>query len=353
MAVVAPGWLWPDIAPARREILTQEQKAQLRGVERVLVEAIALTDRGGRDAGGIAEVVAIRLADLGYAVVRDPQQPHDVTVRAKCEERKTWEGPITSGGDADLPGAASRLWRGPACQLTYRLAHRPMDWRHEVRTGFEDPLDAAQAAGVEDSGQHALAKLTDRLREDPFPFLLAAEWGHTERLLQALDAERTEPARTVTVIGLLGRMFAVEAIPRLGQAVKNAEPAVAESAAIAIGRIGSEEGVRVLLDVLKNGNPSLRAAAVKGLGRLAPLHPQIDIVPALLEVLPGEPIAVKAEIVRALSRTTDRRALGPLRELDKSIQALRGPEVTPAVEELKKQLGILLDQYDGVHNVEY
>lgn len=350
---LAVGMGWPHAVEARREILTPEQKQRLRGVERVLVEAVALTDRGQRDPAEVLRVVAARLSGLGLTVVKDPKQSYDVSLHVKCEERKTWEGPRRSGGDADLPGAASQRWRGPACQITYRVDGHRTGWRHEVRTDIEDPVEAARTAGVDDPGAYAIGALTDRLQEDAFPLFLAAEWGHTQRLLHVLDDVKTKPAERLTAISLLGNMFAVEALPQLGRALKDPDQAVAIAAAEAIGALGARDGIPLLLDLLNTGTPALRAAAVKGLGRLAPLHPDVDIVPALVKALPNEAVPVQTEIVRALARTTDRRALAHVRRLNSSVQALRGTEVTPEVRELKKALGILLDQYDGVHNVEY
>lgn len=344
---------WPAIVEARREIMTAEQKDRLRRVERVQVEVIVLTDRGERDPAGVWRVVEARLSGLGFIVVKDPTRPHDVSLHVKCEERKTWEGPARSGGDADLPGAASHRWRGPACQISYSLDGRRMGWRHEVRTVPEEQGEAVRSARRDDPGASSIAALTDRLRADAFPSLLAAEWGHTERLLHVLNDPRTEPGPKLTAIFLLGRMFAVEAIPDLGRMTKDPDPSVAEAAAEAIGAIGARDGIPVLLDLLRTGTPTLRVAAVTGLGRLAPLHPQVDIVPALLAVLPSEPVPVQTEIIRALARTTDRRALVHVQRLNASVQALTGTEVTPEIKELKRALGILLDQYDGVHNVEY
>ena len=58
--------------------------------------------------------------------------------KVKCEQRKTWEGTTAAGGDADLPDAPSRLWKGPACQMTYLLGDLKVKWQKEVRTEFED-----------------------------------------------------------------------------------------------------------------------------------------------------------------------------------------------------------------------
>ena len=131
---------------AYRDYFTPEQKALLDKIQTLRIEAIALTDKGAVDAASIAELVARRMGELGYTVVGEAGKPHDVVIKVKCEERKTWEGTTASGGDADLPDAPSRLWKGPACQMTYLLGNMKVKWQKEVRTEFEDAGQAAQSA---------------------------------------------------------------------------------------------------------------------------------------------------------------------------------------------------------------
>lgn len=326
---------------ARREMLTDAQKGRLHQAERIQLDVLALTDQGTADPSPLRTAVTTRLQALGYTIVQDPAQPHDLVVKVKCEQKKTWEGPVRSGGEADQPGDADRLWAGPACQFTYRLDHHWSDWRHEVR-----------ATAPPETGPQSLAHLTDRLREDPFPFLLAAEWGQPARLLVALNEPATTAPHRVNLISLLGNMFAVEAIPPLSQAVKDPDPAVAQTAAVALGTIGHHDCIPVLLELLKSETPAMHLAAIKGLGRLAPLHPQDDIVPALLDRLPTRPIAAQIEIVRALGKTTDRRILVPLRALNRSVQARSRSDSSAELKELKTALGIALDQFDGTHTPE-
>ncbi|RPH76764.1 MAG: HEAT repeat domain-containing protein, partial [Nitrospiraceae bacterium] len=77
---------------AYRDYFTPEQKALLEKIQTVRIEAIALTDQGPVDAAPIAALVARRIGELGYTVVGEGGTPHDVVIKIKCEQRKTWEG---------------------------------------------------------------------------------------------------------------------------------------------------------------------------------------------------------------------------------------------------------------------
>ena len=166
-----------DPSWARREALTAEQKSQMERIDRVLITVLALSDKGAIEAGPLAEVAVSRMKEFGYTPVTDPTQPHDVELKIKCEQKKTWEGTTTMGSDADLPDAPSRIWKGPACQLGYLLNGKKMAWRKEVRTDFDDPQAAAALAKAGDPTAFAMAKLQTRLEEYDFPALITAEWG--------------------------------------------------------------------------------------------------------------------------------------------------------------------------------
>lgn len=345
---LAAGGILAGHAEARRELVSEEKKARLKAAERIHLETVALATEGTADASGISAVATTRLAAAGYTVVSDQAQPHDITVKVKCEERKVWEGTARSGGDADLQGSASRLWRGPACQITYRMEGHSPDWRHEVRG---DAVDAKTAAAPEDANK-AMAQLADRLTNDPFPLLLAGAWGQEGRLLRALDDAAVAPAQKLVAIDLLGDLFSVNAIPALSRFLGGPNPDLAQRAAIALGAIGHQDCIPVLMAQLAHQESERRLAAIKGLGRLAPLHPHSDIVPALLERLPKEPIPTQTEIVRALGRTPDRRMLEPLRKLNRSVQDRARSDSSPELKELNRALGQALDQYSGTHTDE-
>ncbi|MDX2250936.1 MAG: HEAT repeat domain-containing protein, partial [Nitrospira sp.] len=326
--VILLGLLCLTVSPAAayREYFTPEQRAQLEQIQTVLVETMALTDKGSMDAAVIADVTAFRLTEVGYTVVRDQAAPHDVVLRVKCEQRKTWEGTTAAGGDADLPDAPSRLWKGPACQLTYALGGMKMKWQKEVRTEFDDAAAAARAAQALDPGAYALAKLKEALETDEFPLLLAAEWGHAERLLKLLDSGETSQARKLKILSLLGEMQADEALPTLKAALKDRD--LAKQALVAMGNLG-KEGIPLLIDLMQSAPQlEIQAAAAKGLGQIGGTLGDASVVPPLLAKLqdPKTEWTVLTEVAWALGKIPDKRSIQPLYDLDKKLQAIRDPD---------------------------
>ena len=311
---------------AYREYFTAEQKAQLDKIQTVLVETLALTEKGPGDAAALASVVSRRLGELGYIVVQDASKPHDAVFRVKCEQRKTWEGTASSGGDNDLPDAPSRLWKGPACQLTYALGSMKIKWQKEVRTDFEDATAAALAAQAGEPGPFAMAKLNDQLERYEFPLILAAEWGHAERLLKLLDSSESTVSRKVKIISLLGEMQADEALPKLKQVLQDRD--LAKQALVAMGNLG-KEGIPLLVDIMNtSGMIDVQAAAAKGLGQLGGIHGDASVVLPLLARLqdPKTDWTVLTEVAWALGKIPDKRSIQPLYDLDKKLQALRDPD---------------------------
>lgn len=331
---------------ARKELLTTQQKELLEKTEHVLVEMIAITDHGSIDPGPLTEVVTRRLKEVGYTVVTDPAQPHDLVFKVKCEQHKVWEGTTTMGSDADLPDSPSRVWKGPACQLTYLLDGKKMAWRKEVRTEFEDAAQAALTAKAPDPGAYAMAKLKERLEEYDFPVLVTTEWGQEDRLLKIFDDPSTPQPRKVKIISMFGYLFSAKAVPRLLTALKEPDLAVAKAAAVALGNIGQKESIPVMIEVMRSGPPELRAEVAKGLGILGALHGDPSIIPPLLETLNTDDLALKTEVVWALGKLPDRRAYEPLFQIYKPLQNVRGPDADPQIKKLKEALNWSMKQID-------
>ncbi len=331
---------------AYRDHFTPEQKALLEKIQTVRVEAIALTDKGAVDAAPIAELVARRMGELGYRVVGEASTPYDVVIKVKCEQRKTWEGTTAAGGDTDLPDAPSRLWKGPACQMTYLLGNMKVNWQKEVRTEFEDAGQAAQSAKAGDPGTYAMGQLRNALETYEFPLLLAAEWGQPDRLLKLLDRSDTPQARKFKILSLLGEMQADEAMPKLKEVLKN--PDLAKQAIGAMGNLG-KEGIPLLVEIMKTSpDLEMQAAAAKGLGQLGGLHGDASVVPPLLAKLqdPKTDWSVLTEVAWALGKIPDKRSIQPLYDLDKKLQAMRDPENVP-LKKLKEAVFWAIKQCDS------
>jgi len=335
---------------AYRDYFTPEQKARLEQIQTVRIEAIALTDKGTVDAAPIAEVVARRIGELGYRVVGEPSKPHDVVIKVKCEQRKIWEGTTAAGGDADLPDAPSRLWKGPACQMTYLLGTVKVKWQKEVRTEFEDAERAAQSAHAGDPGAYAMGKLKEALETYEFPLLLAAEWDQPERLLKLLDRSDTPQARKVKILSLLGEMQADEALPKLRETLNDRD--LAMQAIGAMGNLG-KEGIPLLVDIM-NTSPQLelQAAAAKGLGQLGGMHGDVSVVAPLLAKLkdPKTDWSVLTEVAWALGKIPDKRSIEPLYDLDMKLQTVRDPENVP-LKKLKEAVFWAIKQCDAWEHI--
>ena len=330
---------------AHRDYFTPEQKALLEKIRTVRIEAIALTDKGAVDAAPIAELAALRIGELGYTVVRETSKPHDAVFKVKCEQQKTWEGTTSAGGDADLPDAPSRLWKGPACQMTYLLGGMKVKWQKEVRTEFEDARQAAQSAGAGDPGTYAMGKLKEALEAYEFPLLLAAEWGQPERLLKLLDRSDTPQVRKFKIISLLGEMQADEALPKLKEVLKDRD--LAKQAIEALGNLG-KEGVPLLVDIMNTAPQlELQAAAAKGLGQLGGMNGDSSVVAPLLAKLkdPRTDWSVLTEVAWALGKIPDKLSSQPLYDLDKELQAMRDPGNVP-LKKLKEAVFWAIKQCD-------
>jgi len=338
--------LLPSEGWARREALTELQKQQLLRIDRILLDVLALTDQGQADTTPFRDLVAKRLEEFGYSIVSDPSQPHDAVFKVKCEQRKTWQGTTSMGSDADLPDSPSRLWKGPACQLTYLLDGKATGWHKEVRTDFTDAQQAAEASKAGSASAYALAKLQERLDDYDFPSLVTADWGQEERLFKLYDNPATPSARKVRLISLFGHLFSVKSVPRLLVALKGSDLEIAKAAALALGTIGQKETIPTLIDTMKSGTPELRAAAAKALGLAGALHGDFTIIDPLLETLKTDDVVVKTEVAWALGKLPDRRAYDPLFALQNSLAHVHGNEVDPKVAKLKEAVNWSIKQID-------
>ena len=316
---------------ARRTHLTPEQKHQLQKAQTVFVNALALTEKGRTDPERLQALVSQRLQEVGFSIIVDRKQAHDVEFKVKCEERKTWAGTTAEGGDAELLDAPSRLWKGPACLLTYSLDGRNLGWYKEVRTSFQDAMQAAKSAGANNAGTYALTKLAERLKQYDFPVLLAAEWGQPDRIMTLLDASDTPKIRKLFILSMLNEIEAESALPRLTKLMQDKD--LAQEAVEALTGVG-ENSIPFLTDLFQSSTqPEIQAAAAKALGDVAGRSGNPTAIPPLLEYLKTAlknfntsadiNFPVLTEVVWSLGKLRDENSIEPMDELNQKVWLIR------------------------------
>ena len=326
-AILSVSAILPPESVARRTHLTPEQKQHLQQARTIFVHALALTEKGQTDPARLQALVSRRLQEVGFLVVGDRTQAHDVELKVKCEERKTWTGTTAEGGDAELLDAPSRLWKGPACLLTYALHGRNLGWYKEVRTSFDDAMQSAQSADAKDAGTYALAQLLERLKQYDFPVLLAAEWGQPNRLMELLDEPETSKIRKLFILSTLSAIEAEAALPQLTKLMRDKN--LAQEAVEALTSVG-ESSIPFLTDLFQSStHPAIQAAAAKALGKVAGSSGNPTAIPPLLaylkHILPTFKtsadihFAVLTEVVWSLGKLRDEDSIEPMDELNQKV----------------------------------
>jgi hypothetical protein len=304
----------------------------LAHAQTVLVEGVALTERGLQDPAPLIQTVAEQLRRVGLTIVSQADQPHDAVVRVKCEERQTWTGP--SKYRSTSPSPTTRLWKGPACHLSYRYGQDRPNWSWEVRTAFEDAREAAKAAGATDVGAFAMSALNTQLQQNEFPLFLAAEWGQTDRLLEVYRHSTDQIDRQRTILQLLGDLPSPQSLAVLQEALSH--PALASTALLALGQQG-EAGIPALSSFLESAtDPEQRLAAIQGLGAIATHTKTPALFTQFMALLEAEDPRVQTEAVKGLGNLGDRRAIEPLEKLN--LKAWTNASTHPDVQALREML---------------
>jgi len=296
--------------------------------------------------------VTQRLREIGYTVTTDPQQPHDVEFKVKCEERKTWTGTTPEGSDAELTDAPARLWKGPACLFTYSLDGKDLGWRKEVRTSFEDTIAAAQTEGKTKSGQYALEQLAQRVAVYDFPVLISAEWGQTQRLLKLVQEASTHRLRKLKILSVLHDLHSEEALPELTEIMKDKD--LAQEAIVALAGVGIDS-LPILIDLFETTKQlDIQTAAAKALGDLAGSTGDPRCIPPLLQYLNQALPRIKTSedinfpvltaVVWSLGKLRDDNSMAPMAELNQRVWLIY--DKSPEMAELREATSWTYKQID-------
>ncbi len=339
---------------ARRSHITNEQRTQLAKVNTIYLNVLALTENGRVPPANLLTTAKTRLEAIGYQVVTDRKEPHDVEFRLKCEERKRWTGTTRSGGDAELDDAPARLWKGPACLFNYRLEGQDLGWYKETRTDFADVYAAAQKAKAKSSGQYALEQLNLKLQEFDFPVMIATEWGHTDRLAQLLEAPDTDKPRRLRILATLSRIQSKQAFPHLVKLARDENAEYAEEAIIALAGLG-KSATPILTDIfVTTHNSKIQAAAAKGLGLVGAHTGDPDITPPLLDYLNKNledmdessdiDFPVLTEVVWGIAKLRNDKSIEPIEQLNIKIWLIR--DTSEAMKKLREAANVATKMVD-------
>jgi len=333
----------PVILSAGSPALTSTPAVPLEQVQHVLIETLAITEKGVQDSAIFQQVISERLAQAGFTPVHDINSPHDIIVRVKCEERKTWTGPSKHRKGSHPSASASRLWKGPACHISYRYQGKPAIWSWEVRTSFEEHRKAAKAAGAANSGMYALQELQAQLAQDEFPLYLAAEWGQTDRLIYLFQQATDQLDRRHLILQLLGPLTSPTVLSTIQEATR--DPDLALTAIAALGDQG-EVAIPSLVNILDNSTkPEQQLAALKALGRIATHSATPRLYDVFMEQLQSKDPRMQTIAVRGLGRLGDLRAITPIETLN--LQAWSNPSTDADIQALREALNWSLYQLDA------
>lgn len=323
--------------------VTNHSAVPLEQVQHVLIETLALTEKGLQDSATLQQVVSERLAQVGFTPVSDANTPHDITVRVKCEEQKTSTRPSKHRKSSHPSAAASRLWKGPACHISYHQHGQPALWSWEVRTPFEDPREAAKAAGATNAGLYALQELQAQLAQDEFPLYLAAEWRQTDRLIHLFQQATDQLDRRRLILQLLGPLNSPATLSTIEAATQ--DPALALTAITALGEQG-EVAIPPLTNILDTaGSPESQLAALQALGEIATHSTTPALYDLFIQQLQSQDPRMQSIAVRALGSLGDLRAITPIEALN--IQAWSNPSTNADMQALREALNWSLYQLDA------
>jgi len=277
----------------------------------------------------LVQTIAHRLREVGYSVVTDPTQSHDVAVQFRCQE------PDLEGWRGLPPGANFLESSGPPCVLSYSFEGKPITWQRIDTIVFSEGVQAAEQAAttMEGPGPGPLPASTRFLEHFDFPLLLSAEWGQVDRLLTLLDDPETSLERKRKIVKLLGEIRADQACPRITQALQDQFLIV--EATYALGSFGAKARPHLIRMLQNSPNLEVQVAAAHSLGRVLAAMGDTSLTLFLLEFLtsPDVDMRVQIEIVWALGKAPDFRAHPVLEKLQSQIWQIRSND--PELQKLR------------------
>ena len=282
---------------------------------------------------GIIETLQPRLEMLGYRVALDPAQlPDGLWLQVDCHGlSEKLSARFSRGLQRPLTRAQNF---GPPCRLAYSYKQEVIPWKYVDRLIFAESVATMRQLAQSETPLQPQECVKQFFRLYDFPVLLAAEWGHVDRLLQILRHPDTPIPRQRLILTLLGETQVPKGYPVLVKKLGDIQ--LANEAAEALGFFGLR-AQKLLLPILQDrSNPSLQIAAAKGLGRIAAVTGNSQQTPLYMKLVADTSldIRIRTQLAWALGKAPDMRAFPTLLQLEKVIWTDHSPD--PDLQEFRE-----------------
>ena len=299
----------------------RHSRAPLPGVSEISLIGLNVDMGGAQDLMApavIIEAIQPRLETIGYRVALGPTlSPDGLWLLVDCQAIKEKAKASSSEASQALSNHVRIL--SPPCQLAYRYQQEVVPWKNVDRLIYSESVATMTqlARTTKPLEPQECAKEFFHLYD--FPVLLAAEWGHVDRLLHLLKRPDTSVVRQRLILKLLGEAQVARGYPVLVNKLEDG--LVAKEAAEALGFFGLRAQVHLLRIVQDSSDPQLQAAAAKGLGTIAAATGNSQQTPLFMKMVadPSIDIRVRTQLVWALGKAPDMRAYSTLLQLEQRI----------------------------------
>ena len=266
----------------------------------------------------IMEILQPRLEKIGYRVARASTHSLDgLWLQVDCETI-----PVRKGlPPRDRAGSALRKppRLGPPCQFAYSYHREVVPWKNVERLIYSESVAAMQQISQAAVPLNPQECVKEFFRLYDFPMLLAAEWGHVDRLLQVLHHPDTGVSRQKLILMLFGEAHIARGYPVLVEKLQDRR--VAKEAAEAIGFFGLRAQKHLLPLLQDRSDPQLQAAAAKGLGRIAAATGNSQQTPLYMNMVADTTLdlRVRTQLAWILGKAPDMRSFPTLLGIEKYV----------------------------------
>ncbi len=263
----------------------------------------------------IIGVLQPRLETIGYRVALAPtHSPDGLWLQVDCHALPEKIGPRPPRVSQRSSAKGRRL--GPPCQLAYRYRREVIPWKNVDRLIYSESVATMKKIAQISPPLRPQECVEKFLRLYDVPVLVAAEWGHVDRLLQVLNRPETPIARQRLILTLLGETHVARGYPVLVEKLQDIR--LAKEAAEALGFFGLQAQKHLLPLLQDRSDPQLQVAAAKGLGRIAAATGNSEYTSLYMKMVADRTLdlRVRTQLAWALGKAPDMRSYSTLLEIE-------------------------------------